>query len=188
MNTTLVERSTVADAVTTHPALLEYAQERGFLVGIAPFLVGVAAVVILITAVVVGIRFLRRQPPKPRPEEQPSLPDSGPVGELHEHRADAEMPHDGRRLMPHEISYYGTEEAPEGEETPPEDRRVHGSGAAPTVGHETTEPGSGNPEMANPPDAGQVPDAGEEETDPAHRIRREGDKPGPAEPNSASGS
>ncbi|MBB1243940.1 hypothetical protein GL263_10280 [Streptomyces durbertensis] len=178
MNTTLVDRSTVADAVTTDPALLDYAQERGFLVGIAPFLVGVAAVVILITAVMVGIRSLRRQPPKPRPDEQPSLPDSGPVGEVQEHRADAEMPHDGRRLMPHEISYYGTEEAPEEQETQPEDKRGHGSGAAPTVGHETTEPGSGNPEMANPPEAA------EEETDPAHRIRRDGDKPGPAEPNS----
>ncbi|WP_275902456.1 DUF6479 family protein [Streptomyces sp. S1A1-7] len=42
-------------------------------------------------------------PPRPRPEEQPRLPDSGPVHEVREHREPNELPPSEHRLTPHEL-------------------------------------------------------------------------------------
>lgn len=91
------------------------------LLAVGPLLAGLAAVTLLLVAVMLGIRNTRNKPAPPRPDEQPHLPESGPVVELQEHAHEEEMPHDGRRLRPHEIRSHGvtTEDTPE--DTPEDD-------------------------------------------------------------------
>ncbi|MFE2603417.1 DUF6479 family protein [Streptomyces mirabilis] len=45
----------------------------------------------------------RPRPAPPRPEEQPRLPDSGPVHEVREHREPNELTPSEHRLTPHEL-------------------------------------------------------------------------------------
>lgn len=122
-------QTTIQLAHDAHPAdLVPLADltdtaNRG-LMAVGPFLVGLAAVGLLITAVFLGIRNLRNRPDPPTADEQPHLPDSGPVVEVQEHPHDAEMPHDGRRRFPHEIRPDGVtteDDIPEGEDDAPED-------------------------------------------------------------------
>ncbi|MDJ1134366.1 DUF6479 family protein [Streptomyces iconiensis] len=80
---------------------LEQAVERDHLVGIFPLVVGLVVVGVLIAAVWLGIRVRRREPPVPPPEEQPKLPDEGPVDEIMENREPDELPQDGVRRLPH---------------------------------------------------------------------------------------
>ncbi|MFE7172409.1 DUF6479 family protein [Streptomyces sp. NPDC057616] len=68
---------------------------------------GVVVVVLLIGAFVLGARIRRREPAPPRPEEQPRLPDEGPVREVLEHREPDEVPRSDRRLTPHELPNHG---------------------------------------------------------------------------------
>ncbi|MFE9682319.1 DUF6479 family protein [Streptomyces sp. NPDC002701] len=70
--------------------------------GIVPFLIGVIVVGGLIFAVWWGRRQRAEQPPPPRPEEQPRLPESGPVGEVRERREPTEVPR-GERSDPHDL-------------------------------------------------------------------------------------
>jgi hypothetical protein len=71
--------------------------------GIVPFLIGVIVVGGLIFAVYFGRRQRAKEPAPPRPEEQPTLPESGPVGEVRERREPTEVPeNDG--LTPHDLS------------------------------------------------------------------------------------
>ncbi|MFC7309584.1 DUF6479 family protein [Streptomyces monticola] len=76
---------------------------NAFVGGIAPFLVGLIVAGALIWAVWLGLRVRRREPGPPRPEEQPRLPDGGPVGDVSEVREPDEVPRDQGRLMPHEL-------------------------------------------------------------------------------------
>lgn len=65
----------------------------------------------LIWAVRLGMRVQDRELPHPRPEEQPRLPDTGPVREMREVREPDEvpMPEDKReRLMPYQLHSSGT--------------------------------------------------------------------------------
>ncbi|MFJ8199379.1 DUF6479 family protein [Streptomyces sp. NPDC096152] len=87
-------------------ASLEIAAQ-GFLAGVGPFIVGLVVVALLIGAFVLGFRVRRREPAPPRPEEQPRLPDGGPVGEVMEHREPDEVPRGGDRLTPHQIPAHG---------------------------------------------------------------------------------
>ncbi|WP_190057812.1 DUF6479 family protein, partial [Streptomyces echinoruber] len=58
----------------------------------------------LIWAVVAGIGVMMREPGPPDPEDQPHLPDGGPVHEVREVREADEVPRsDGKRLMPYEL-------------------------------------------------------------------------------------
>lgn len=84
---------------------------RGHLIGIAPFIVGIIVAGGLIAAVVLGRRIRRREPPTPRPEEQPKLPEGGPVFEVRENREPDEMPRSDHRLTPHELHDSGTQQA-----------------------------------------------------------------------------
>ncbi|WP_413755685.1 DUF6479 family protein [Streptomyces sp. MMBL 11-3] len=71
--------------------------------GIVPFLIGVIVVGGLIFAVYFGRRQRAKEPAPPRPEEQPTLPESGPVGEVRERREHTEVPRsDG--VTPHDLS------------------------------------------------------------------------------------
>ncbi|CAL9345080.1 hypothetical protein SUDANB105_00350 [Streptomyces sp. enrichment culture] len=72
-------------------------------VGMAVILVGgVVITAALIWAVLLGIRARKREPRRPRPDEQPRVPDSGPVHETREQRAPHGMG-EGERLTPHEL-------------------------------------------------------------------------------------
>ncbi|MFI6559515.1 DUF6479 family protein [Streptomyces sp. NPDC050534] len=68
---------------------------------------GVVIVALLIGAFILGARIRRREPAPPRPEEQPRLPDEGPVREVLEHREPDEVPRSDRRLTPHELPNHG---------------------------------------------------------------------------------
>ncbi|MET7685258.1 DUF6479 family protein [Streptomyces sp. NPDC005423] len=84
----------------------------GAAVGVAvAFVGGLVVVALLIWAVRAGIGVRRHESRRPRPEEQPRLPESGPVGEIHEVREPNEMPQvgpDGERLLPHQIDQAGS--------------------------------------------------------------------------------
>ncbi|MCX5207364.1 DUF2207 domain-containing protein [Streptomyces sp. NBC_00237] len=86
----------------------ELAVSRDLLVGIAPFLIGLVIVAMLIGAVVLGIRVKKREPPAPRPEEQPRAPERDhPPGVVHEHPESHELPQDGVRRTPHHLGGQG---------------------------------------------------------------------------------
>ncbi|MDO0917458.1 DUF6479 family protein [Streptomyces sp. DT2A-34] len=75
--------------------------------GIGLVVAGLVVVALLIGAFVLGARIRRREPPPPRPEEQPHLPAEGPVHEVREHREPDEVPRSDRRLTPHELPAHG---------------------------------------------------------------------------------
>ncbi|WNM32237.1 DUF6479 family protein [Streptomyces sp. Li-HN-5-11] len=88
-------------------ASLDIAATRGLLVGIGPFVAGLVVVALLIGAFWLGARIRRREPAPPRPEEQPRLPDGGPVREVLENREPDEVPRSDDRLTPHRLSAHG---------------------------------------------------------------------------------
>ncbi|MEG3630969.1 DUF6479 family protein [Streptomyces poriticola] len=72
----------------------------------AAFLGGLVIAGALVWAVRVGMRVMDRESPRPNADEQPKLPDTGPVHEEREMREPDEVPlaPDGRtRLMPYEL-------------------------------------------------------------------------------------
>jgi hypothetical protein len=68
---------------------------------------GVVIVVLLIGAFWMGARIRRREPAPPRPEEQPQMPEGGPVREVLENREPDEIPRSDHRLTPHELPNHG---------------------------------------------------------------------------------
>ncbi|MEU2860677.1 DUF6479 family protein [Streptomyces mirabilis] len=87
-------------AMDTEGTVLAAAQ--GLLI-IGPLAVGVVLVAVLVGVVWWGRLKRQQQPPPPRPEEQPRLPDSGPVHEVRERREPNELPPSEHRLTPHEL-------------------------------------------------------------------------------------
>jgi hypothetical protein len=85
---------------------MDMAAGRGAL-GIGLLVAGVVVVAMLIGALWLGARVRRREPPPPRPEEQPRLPEGGPVHEVLENREPDEVPRSSRRLTPHESPGFG---------------------------------------------------------------------------------
>ncbi|WP_128374442.1 DUF6479 family protein [Streptomyces cavernae] len=89
---------------------LEVAATEGLVGGVFPLLAGIVVTIGLIWAVRLGIRVRRREPAPPRPEEQPRLPESGPVLEVSEMREPDEVPkaqNESERLTPHELHGLG---------------------------------------------------------------------------------
>ncbi|MGW3288773.1 DUF6479 family protein [Streptomyces sp. NPDC001002] len=80
----------------------------GTALGIGLVAVGVVVVALLLGAFWAGARARRRQSPPPRPDEQPRMPEGGPVREEREHRESDEVPQDGRRRTPHEMTSSST--------------------------------------------------------------------------------
>lgn len=68
---------------------------------------GVVVVAVLIGAFWLGARVKRRESRPPTPEEQPKLPESGPVREVRENREPDEVPRSDTRLTPHELPNHG---------------------------------------------------------------------------------
>lgn len=78
---------------------------------IVAFAGGLIVVALLIWAVRLGVRAKEAESPPPRPEEQPRLPESGPVHEEREQRAPDEVPQasdESERLYPHNLRSAGT--------------------------------------------------------------------------------
>ncbi|MYR27018.1 MULTISPECIES: DUF6479 family protein [unclassified Streptomyces] len=66
--------------------------------------IGVFVVAALIAAFAYGRRLRARQPAPPKPDEQPHLPEGGPIGEERELREPDEMEPREARLTPHELN------------------------------------------------------------------------------------
>ncbi|MBU6531706.1 DUF6479 family protein [Streptomyces sp. NPDC057245] len=96
--------------------------------GAAVWLIVAAVVVVavLIGAFAFGSRQKRRESPPPRPEDQPHLPDDGPVQEVRERREPAEMPKSDERTLPHDLGHQGSRTA-SGQERPRWDEGSSGS-------------------------------------------------------------
>ncbi|MFI1358805.1 DUF6479 family protein [Streptomyces sp. NPDC020898] len=74
----------------------------------AAFVAGLFISGALIWAVRFGMQVRDRESARPRPDEQPTLPLSGPVHEIREMREPDEMPHaaeERERLMPYELHH-----------------------------------------------------------------------------------
>ncbi|MFE6555686.1 DUF6479 family protein [Streptomyces sp. NPDC057746] len=72
------------------------------------FIGGMVISGVLIWAVRLGMNVRDREPPPPRPEDHPHLPDSGPVYEELEVREPEEVPRavqESDRLMPHQLRH-----------------------------------------------------------------------------------
>ncbi|MFC9883783.1 DUF6479 family protein [Streptomyces libani] len=76
--------------------------------GILLAIVGVLVVAVLLAAFVWGRRIKAREPGPPLPEQQPRLPESGPVGDVVESREPDELVPGEQRLTPHEVKGNGT--------------------------------------------------------------------------------
>jgi len=87
-------------------AWMDIAAGRGAL-GIGLVAVGVVVVALLLGAFWMGARARRRELPPPRPDEQPQMPEGGPVREEQELREPDEVPRDGHRRTPHEMPGFG---------------------------------------------------------------------------------
>ncbi|MDH6628242.1 hypothetical protein M2271_006074 [Streptomyces sp. LBL] len=78
---------------------------------IAAFVGGLFVAGLLVWAVQLGMKVMDQELPHPRPEEQPRLPEAGPVREMREMREPDEVPVpvEGReRLTPYELHASGT--------------------------------------------------------------------------------
>ncbi|MBD0422760.1 hypothetical protein H0H10_27015 [Streptomyces sp. TRM S81-3] len=94
--------------------------------GVGLIVAGVVVVALLIGAFAYGVRVKKREPAPPLPDEQPRLPDEGPVREVRESREPEEVPRSDERALPHELRHQGSRSAP-GRERPRWDEGSSGS-------------------------------------------------------------
>ncbi|MGP4046944.1 DUF6479 family protein [Streptomyces sp. 2A115] len=96
---------------------------------IGAFVGGLIIAGALVWAVRLGIKVRKGESEPPKPQEQPRLPDSGPVHETREMREPDEVPRaadESERLTPHEIHPSGTKRS-EKQEPPRWSRGSSGS-------------------------------------------------------------
>ncbi|MFE6280926.1 DUF6479 family protein [Streptomyces sp. NPDC057877] len=105
-------------------AAMQLAEPHGVL-ALGPLLIGVVVVAMLIGAFLYGIRVRRSEPPPPRPEEQPHLPDGGPVREVQEMREPSDMPNGGGVTLPHDMPASGNNPTQHSDKTRPRWREGH---------------------------------------------------------------
>ncbi len=85
----------------------DLAAGRGAL-GVGLVVAGIVVLALLIGMFLFGSRRVRNDDSRrPRPEEQPRMPEGGPVREVREHREPEEMPRTDERLTPHELKGHG---------------------------------------------------------------------------------
>jgi hypothetical protein len=85
----------------------DLAAGRGAL-GAGLVVAGVVVVALLIGMFVFGSRRVRNSKVRrPGPEEQPRMPEGGPVREVRERREPDEVPRSDERLLPHELKGHG---------------------------------------------------------------------------------
>ncbi|GAB2735159.1 DUF6479 family protein [Streptomyces bullii] len=91
--------------MSTATNLLAASADHAFAVTVA-FIGGLVIACALIWAVRVGMRVMDTDTHHPSPEEQPHLPEGGPIREIREMREPDEVPvvtDDNQRLLPHEL-------------------------------------------------------------------------------------
>ncbi|MGA5524706.1 DUF6479 family protein [Streptomyces pseudogriseolus] len=87
--------------------MADLAAGRGAL-GVGLVVAGIVVLALLIGMFLFGSRRVRNDDSRrPRPEEQPRMPEGGPVREVREHREPEEMPRTDERLTPHELKGHG---------------------------------------------------------------------------------
>ncbi|MDI3387914.1 DUF6479 family protein [Streptomyces sp. B-S-A8] len=92
--------------ITATSELFDLAATSGAVGRIAAFVGGIVIVGGLLGAFWLGNRVRDREPHRPLPEEQPKMPESGPVREIREVREADEMPvakEESERLMPYAL-------------------------------------------------------------------------------------
>ncbi|MEU9286195.1 DUF6479 family protein [Streptomyces sp. NPDC048275] len=97
--------------MTTHSAAHNLAIPDAAIGTIVAFVGGLVIVGVLIWAVRLGVKVQRREPRRPRPDEQPKVPDSGPVREVREVREPDDVPQaadESERLRPHNLHASGS--------------------------------------------------------------------------------
>ncbi|MEW2087312.1 DUF6479 family protein [Streptomyces sp. NPDC005283] len=80
-----------------------YAASNPILGGIGPLIAGIVLVAVLIGVIPWAIRRRKAQPPRPRPEDQPTPPPHRAHIEHNREPDGAVFPDDGSRLTPHEL-------------------------------------------------------------------------------------
>ncbi|WAX81512.1 DUF6479 family protein [Streptomyces sp. KMM 9044] len=71
--------------------------------------VGLVVAAVLVVGMLIGLfafgskRVKEGDSPRPRPDEQPRMPEGGPVREVREHREPDEIPRSDDRLTPHDL-------------------------------------------------------------------------------------
>ncbi|KUF14926.1 hypothetical protein AT728_37045 [Streptomyces silvensis] len=93
------------------------------------WIAGLVVVAVLLGAFFWGRRVQSRESRKPLPEEQPHLPEGGPVREVREYRDPDEVPQDGNRLLPHELKegYGSSSTHPSASQDPNDHKKGRGS-------------------------------------------------------------
>ncbi|WP_329363850.1 DUF6479 family protein [Streptomyces sp. NBC_01483] len=88
-----------------------YLAEPSGLLSLGLFLIAVALITLLAGSFWLSCRMRTRAPRLPRPEEQPHMPQDGPVREAREIREPAEIPKvakGGHALTPYELTHMST--------------------------------------------------------------------------------
>lgn len=99
-------------------------------VALLMWVAGIVVAGVLLAAFFWGRRAQARETRTPAPEEQPKRPYDGPVREEREYREPDEMPHDGGRLLPHELNGgYGKPGTHPSPSQDPDDHRKGNSGS-----------------------------------------------------------
>ncbi|MFF1378918.1 DUF6479 family protein [Streptomyces sp. NPDC058308] len=94
--------------ITARGELYDLAASDAVLGTIGAFVGGLVVVGVLLWAFRLGKRVRDREPAPPRPDEQPKLPESGPVHEIREMREPDEVPHaqeESERLRPENMHH-----------------------------------------------------------------------------------
>lgn len=109
--------------------LVELAASVGLSTWIFMPIGGLVVVGLLLAAFAWGRRVRANESPPPKPEEQPKLPEGGPVYEDLEYREPDEVPKGRDRLLPHELKGFGTTGSKRSEsQEPREDEEDSGGG------------------------------------------------------------
>ncbi len=113
----------------THMKTMEWELAASSGTALLMWIAGLAVVGVLIAAFIWGRRVQAREARRPRPDEQPHLPEGGPVREVREYRDPDEVPHDGGWLTPHELKegYGQSSTHPSPSQDPKDHRKGRGS-------------------------------------------------------------
>jgi hypothetical protein len=97
--------------MTTHSAVQYMAVSDAAMGTIGAFVGGLVIAGALVWAVRLGVKVRRREPRRPLPDEQPKVPESGPVREVREVREPDEVPQaaeESERLRPYNLHASGS--------------------------------------------------------------------------------